>query len=47
MDKFVIILNRERLYLTDMVLFANDKKMYDDDTPKDGLAIDTFTPDGE
>ena len=46
MDKLVIILNRERLYLTDMVLFANDK-MYDDGTPKDGLAIDTFTPDGE
>lgn len=42
MDKFVIIINRERLYLTDRVLFANDK-MYDDGTPKDGLAIDVFT----
>lgn len=42
MDKFVIIINRERLYLTDRVLFANDK-MYDDGTPKDSLAIDVFT----
>lgn len=42
MDKFVIILNRERLYLTDRVLFANDK-MYDDGTPKDGLAEYAFT----
>lgn len=41
MDKFVII-NKERLYLTDRVLFANDK-MYDDGTPKNGLAIDVFT----
>lgn len=42
MDKFVIILNKERLYLTNRVLFANDK-MYDDSTPKNGLAIDVFT----
>lgn len=42
MDKFVIILNKERLYLTDRVLFANDK-MYNNGTPKDGLAIDVFT----
>lgn len=42
MDKFVIILNKERLYLTDRVLFANDK-MYDDGTPKNGLAVEVFT----